>query len=201
MMSKTHITVGIAASLAVCRPATLEGIFASIIGGTAGGILCDIECRSTPQMRDALYGRFIALGICLSLMLSDMITNAGIWAGIKAQSTAIIVIGLVLLTTVCLAGRFSAHRTFTHSLLYCLLITLGFSLISHKFLMPVAVGCLSHLLIDTLNKKPVPWFYPIKKEGFCLKLCYAGKTANAVLMWTGLAASVGLLIWRITCIG
>ncbi len=200
MMSKTHITVGIATSLVVCRPTTLEGIFASVIGGAAGGILCDIECRSTPQMRDALYGRLIALGICISLLFADIITNAGIWASIMAQNVIGVAIGIGVLLVTCIVGRFSEHRTFTHSLLYSFFITLGFYLISPKFLMPVAAGCLSHLLIDTLNKKPVPWLYPINKGGFCLKLCYASKAANTVLMWIGLAASIGLLIWRITCI-
>lgn len=58
MMSKTHITVGIASSLAAgFYIATAGDIFAAIIGGTAGGILCDIECRSNPRMRDALFGR------------------------------------------------------------------------------------------------------------------------------------------------
>ena len=123
MMSKTHITVGIATSLVVCRPTTLEGIFASVIGGAAGGIVCDIECRSTPQMRDALYGRFIALGICISLLLADIITNAGIWASIMAQNVISVAIGIGVLLVTCIVGRFSEHRTFTHSLLYSFLIT------------------------------------------------------------------------------
>lgn len=199
MMSKTHITVGIAVSLAVCRPTTLEGVFASIIGGAAGGILCDIECRSTPHMRDALYGRLITVGICASLLIADMITSAGICASILAQSSVSVIIGITVLLVTCIVGRFSEHRTFTHSLLFSLLITGSFYLITPKFLIPIAAGCLSHLVIDTLNKKPVPWLYPLK-GGFCLKLCYASKTANTVLMWVGLAASIALLVWRITVI-
>lgn len=200
MMSKTHITVGIAASLAVCQPTTLEGIFTSIIGGAAGGIVCDIECKSTPQMRDALYGRLIALGICVSLLVADIITNSGLWASILAQNTVTFFIGMAVLLVTCIVGRFSEHRTFTHSLLFVLLIVFGFYCVTPKLLAPVAAGCLSHLLIDTLNKKPVPWLYPIRKDGICLKLCYASKVANTVIMWVGLAASIGLLIWRITCI-
>ncbi|MCC8103522.1 MAG: metal-dependent hydrolase [Clostridiales bacterium] len=45
-------------------------------------------------------------------------------------------------------------------------------------------GCLSHLLLDCLNKKPVRLLYPIK-TGFCMRLCYADGAANKVLLWVG----------------
>ena len=44
MMSKTHITVDIAASLAICAPMTADTVLAALAGGAAGGIICDIDC-------------------------------------------------------------------------------------------------------------------------------------------------------------
>ena len=199
-MSKTHITVGVATSLAVCMPTTVGGIFAAVMGGAIGGILCDIECRSRPQMRDALYGRFIAAGITGILLLFDLIFDTGIWDSILSQDSFSLGLGAVVLLVTCLIGRFSEHRTFTHSLLYVLLITFGFFCITPELSLPVFAGGISHLIIDTFNKKPVPWFYPQNKQGICFKLCYASKLGNTILMWAGLAASIILLGWRIMII-
>ena len=66
--------------------------------------------------------------------------------------------------------------------------------------LPVLAGGLSHLLLDTLNKKPVPWLYPLVKKGFCLRLCRADKAANAAFLWLGLAASAALIAWKIKMI-
>ena len=197
MMSKTHITVGVAASLAVSIPTTIGGVFSAVIGGAIGGILCDIECRSTPEMRDALYGRFIAAGITGVLLLAERLLNAGIWTSILSQDHFSLGLGAVVLLVTCLIGRFSEHRTFTHSLLYVLLITFGFFCITPELLFPVLAGGVSHLIIDTFNKKPVPWLFPLRKRGICFKVCYASKLGNAILMWAGLVASISLLGWRI----
>ena len=104
-----------------------------------------------------------------------------------------------MLLITCLFGRRSEHRTFTHSLLYVLLIDFGAFCICPAFLMPVLAGGLSHLIIDTLNKKPVPWLFPFFQPGFCLKWCYASKKANTVLMWVGLAMDIVLVMLSAVC--
>ena len=200
MMSKTHITVGIAIALAACRPSDTAGILASIAGGAIGGILCDIECKSTPQMRDALTGRVIAAGIAGAMLLADTLLKTGILSGILSRERIYLIAGAIVLFATCFIGRRSEHRTFTHSLLYVALITVGFFCISPDLALPVLAGGLSHLAIDTLNKKPVPWLYPLRKTGICFKLCYASKTGNTILMWAGLIASIILLGWRIVMI-
>lgn len=196
MMSKTHIAIGTAASLAICAPTTVGGIFSAVMGGTIGGILCDIECRSTPKMRDALYGRVIVAAISVGILLSDWFLKTGIWNAILSRERFYLLFGAVVLLGTCTIGRFSDHRTFTHSLLFVLLIDFGCFCIIPDLLFPVLAGGLSHLFIDTFNKMPVPWLYPIRKNGICFKLCYADKTGNAVLMWLGVVASTALLVWR-----
>lgn len=200
MMSKTHITVGVATSLAVCRPTSIAGIFASVIGGSFGGIICDIECKSTPGMRDALIGRIISLGITATLLFADRILNTGLWSGIISRDKIFLCVGIIMIIVTCFIGRLSEHRTFTHSLVYVALVTFGVFCISPELAIPTLAGCLSHLSIDTLNKKPIPWLYPLDKKGICFNLCYASKTGNAVLMWSGLISSIALLSWRIMII-
>ncbi len=197
MMSKTHLTVGVATALAVTTPTTVDGIFAAVMGGCIGGILCDIECKSTPDMRDALYGRIIAAGVCGTLLIADAIMGFGIWKSVLSQLGFLTIIGFLILLVVCIIGRCSEHRTFTHSLLYVVLVTLGCSLITEYMLIPVFAGGISHLVIDTFNKKPVPWLYPFKKKGICFNICYASKVGNAIFMWLGLVLTIILLVWRI----
>lgn len=199
-MSKTHLTVGIAASLAITAPTTLGKIFSAVIGGCIGGAICDIECRSTPTMRDALHGRSIAAGITCTLLLADKILNTGIWNSILSQEKSSLILGTIVLLATCLKGRFSGHRTFTHSLLYVSLVCFGCFCITPELKIPVLAGGISHLVIDTFNRKPVPWLYPMIKKGICLKLCYANKLGNSIMMWAGLAASIALLAWRIMVI-
>lgn len=200
MMSKTHVTIGIAASLAFCRPRDTKGIIVAVVGGAIGGILCDIECKSTPQMRDALTGRIIVAGITGAMLLVDGFLKTGIWDVVLSREIIYLIAGMLVLLVTCIVGRRSEHRTFTHSLLYVALITVGFFCILPELALPVLAGGLSHLTIDTLNKKPVPWLYPLRKTGICFKLCYASKLCNSILMWAGLIISIVLLSWRIAMI-
>ncbi len=196
MMSKTHLAIGTAASLAVTMPSSTESLFTAIIGGCVGGILCDIECKSTRGMRDALYGRIIAAAVTVGLLLADRILNTGICLNLASRDTLWLITGAVILLVTGIVGRFSAHRTFTHSLFYIVLITVGFYFIIPNLVIPVLSGGISHLVIDTFNKMPVPWLYPLRKNGFCFKLCYANRIGNAVLMWVGFVACIGLITWR-----
>lgn len=200
MMSKTHLAVGVAASVAVTMPESIGGLFTAVIGGCVGGILCDIECKSTPEMRDALHGRLIAAGIVAILLILDKIINSGIWNRILSQDSFSLVLGAIVLIITCIVGRTSEHRTFTHSLLFVLLITSGSYCIDPELAAPVFAGGVSHLAIDTLNKKPVPWLFPFRKKGVCFKLCYASKTGNTICMWMGTAASLALIGWRVSVI-
>lgn len=198
MMSKTHLSVGIATSLAVCTPTTPKGILSAVIGGCIGSILCDIECRSTPEIRDALYGRFIAAGISSLLLATDwLFLEAELWKDILSQNRFTQIIGIIVMAFTCYKGRLSKHRTFTHSLLYVLLISIGAACILPQLQIPVLAGGISHLVIDTFNMTPVPWLYPIIKKGISFKVCYASKLGNMIFMIVGFATSIALLAWRI----
>ena len=200
MMGKTHITVGVAVAMAITMPTTPAGLYTAVIGGAVSGVLCDIECKSEPGMRDALIARVITAGITIILLLTDWLTNAGIVSSILSQDQSSLILGAVVLLITCFFGRRSNHRTFTHSLLYVLLISFGMFCIYPEFRFPVLAGGLSHLIIDTFNKKPVPWLYPFFRHGFCLKWCYASKKANTVLMWVGLALDIVLIGLSVVCI-
>ena len=55
-----------------------------------------------------------------------------------------------------------------------------------------AVGFLSHLALDILNRKPEKLLWPWKK-GFCLGLCSARGLVNRILLGFGMA-SLGVIL-------
>ncbi|MCC8045217.1 MAG: metal-dependent hydrolase [Clostridiales bacterium] len=190
MMSKTHITMGIGASLLLLHPHTAAGISAAIIGSTFGAVIPDIDIKSTRVSRDTLYGRIIA---------GAVITAAVFWGQaqpvmllrkiLEACISNTLLMGFLLMSILCAAGRISGHRNFSHSFLFCILMGAAIYLLCPALLPGFSIGCLSHLLLDCLNKKPLRLLYPIKAR-FCVKLCYSDGIANTVLLWVGLALSI-----------
>lgn len=191
-MGKTHIAVGTACALAVVGTAGFPGCFAALIGGPLGSVACDLDTKSNSYCRDALVSRFIAIGIAVfSVALASifMESNEGLIAiNIDYQ---MLTAAFILVLTI-LLSRFSSHRSFSHSLLALALWIAAFALISPMIAVAFMVGFVSHILLDLLNKKPVHVFYPIGK-GFCLKLCYANKLMNTILLICGIIASIALL--------
>ncbi|MCD7883727.1 MAG: metal-dependent hydrolase [Lachnospiraceae bacterium] len=196
MMSKTHITMGIGASLLLLRPNTVSGISAAIIGGTFGAIIPDIDCKSTKISRDALYGRLIAGAVIAASVIWGQTQPVSLLKNIlHTHVTNTILMGFLLMSVLCVAGRISGHRNFSHSFLFFILMGGSVYLIYPAFLPGFCIGCLSHLLLDCLNKKPVRLLYPLK-GGFCLKMCYSDGVANTVLLWVGLV----LMIFEIVAV-
>ena len=192
MMSRTHYAIGIATSLAVIRPETFSECTVAVIGGVVGGVLADNDILDNDYQEDALIGQLLALGTTILMLLIDFFFKLGICHAIISKPILPIIggIGFVVLYIV---GFFSDHRTFTHSLLALFLYTLFFALIYFPLWLPIAVGYFSHLMLDILNKKKVPIFYPMD-FGICLKLCYASKTGNKVFMYIGFVLSSILLV-------
>lgn len=192
MLGKAHITCGIAAALAVSLPSTPVDCIICAVGGAAGGILCDMEVRSAKRDRDALVSRIIVLVMTAAALIADSMFHLGLRDLLISDHVARAASGLLIMVLLCIMGRFSEHRSFTHSLLYSFLLALGAAQILPLFGYAVGAGCLSHLFLDLLNKKPLRLFYPLKK-GFCLKLFYADRLASRVCMWLGLLADILLL--------
>ena len=73
------------------------------------------------------------------------------------------------------------HRRLPHTLCFVLLFTLVSLFITYTFLMNqdlykylylfiigIAIGMISHLVLDTLNPKGIKWFYPICNKRFSI---------------------------------
>lgn len=193
MMSKTHIAVGVATSLFVTQPTTVTDCLISILGGTIGGIISDVDVQSNDYCKDAWYGRLLAILITALTLLVDWLIGGNIIKSIVDPRNRILVIfGTILLLICLIVGMAQNHRSFTHSFLALIIMSVAVYLIYPTLTKSFIVGFISHLLLDLMNKKKVQLFFPIG-NGFCLGMCYADKTANFVFLLSGTVASIVLL--------
>lgn len=195
MMSKTHLAIGLATSLAVVQSPSLDMCAATIIGGTVGGVLADNDILDNDYLGDALTGQLLAFKITALTLGLDFLGKLGICNEI-IKNPILSITGMVAFVILYIVGMRSNHRTFTHSFLALILYTAAAYLIYKPFAVPLAVAYFSHLVLDVLNKKKVPLFYPLK-FGICLKLCYANKKANKVLMYIGFSVAAVMLVVNI----
>ena len=195
MMGKTHLGIGIAASLAVVHPQTKEECLVAIMGGALGGVLADIDILDNDYESDALIGQLLAVLISAAALLADHFWHFGILEYVMLHKMKSIIGGL-LFCVLWVCGAASDHRKFTHSLSAMCIYSAAVALIYPPVFQAYIVGYFSHLVLDLLNKKKIQLLYPLK-WGMCLNMCYAGKTANKVLMFAGFGASAVMLLERL----
>lgn len=194
MLKKTHISVGIATSLAITAPSTGKEVLTAIVAGAIGSQLPDIDSTTSKSHKDADM-------ICLSsiiLLVTSVVADKQFKLGLvnkllKDGNIAQIVFGFLLLVAICAYGKDTNHRTFMHSILGCILtatavwISVPFATISF------VCGYMSHILIDLLNKRKVHFLYPTKK-GFCFNMCRSDGYVNRALCIIGALSSTIILL-------
>lgn len=193
MMSKTHLAVGLAASL-LAAPPTAEGLSYALMGGAIGSMICDIDRGSTRPTRDLKQGWGLAFTVFFTVFMHR---SYAYWQTFKAEqllSNPLLLICLGLMVVLLLAAINGNHRGFSHSLVMFAGSSVLMYFISRQTCLFYAIGFLTHLVLDVLNKKPVQIFYPAK--GVCLNLFYADGWANRILMLLGTAGAGALLIMK-----
>lgn len=192
MMGKTHIAVGIASAYLIIQPKTATEFVAATVGGSIGGIMADIDVKidrsnmyAQKASMDALYGEILAAAISSCALIGDYFSGGQIVQTIMSHwQTSII--GAALFIALTILGETSKHRDRTHSLLALILFSASVFLFSVPIGTAFLIGYSSHLLIDLLNKSPIRILYPSKK-GFCLKVCYADRLGNELLLIGGVS--------------
>lgn len=191
MMSKTHIVVAAAAALLALRPDTGGEITDAVIGGAVGGVVCDIDAGTVKKdvyTKDAVQGRIIAAFGTVAAAAANIAAKGGMFTYFAENlSVSRLIVGAAAFAALCVVGRKTVHRTFTHSFLAYALFCGAVYLLCPPLLPAFAVGFGSHLALDLLSYRPLLLFYPWKK-GFSLKLCYARSPANDAVFVGGLAA-------------
>ena len=193
MMSKTHLSVGIAASLAIA-PATPEGLTYALMGGSVGSLICDVDRNAERPTKDHKQGWLISFTIFFAAFMHE---SYAYWRTFRVENLLSDPVKLICFGAFLLLLLFAingAHRGFSHSLLMFLASSVLVYFISPQTSLFYGTGFLTHILLDLLNKRPVRIFYPAK--GVCLNLFYVDGTANGVLMLLGMAAAAALLFLK-----
>lgn len=197
MLGKTHMAVGIAATLAITQPSGVSELVLAVGAGSLGALISDIDVGTSNSHRDADKITALSVVVVLAVFAMDYFCNTQIIERIIGSSGYLrIIAGLLLFIGICAFGKEQSHRSFMHSFLALILLSFALGLIWEKAVIYFAVGFLSHLATDIFNKKKVRLLYPMK-GGVSLGLFHAYGLANDIFFAIG---SIVAIIEVIICI-
>lgn len=197
MLGKTHMAVGIAATLAITQPSGVSELVLAVGAGSLGALISDIDVGTSNSHRDADKITALSVVVVLAVFALDYFCNTQIIERIIGSSGYLrIIAGLLLFIGICAFGKEQPHRSFMHSFLALILLSFALGLIWEKAVIYFAVGFLSHLATDIFNKKKVRLLYPLK-GGVSLGLFHAYGLANDIFFAVG---SIVAVIEVIICV-
>lgn len=197
MLGKTHMAVGIAATLAITQPSGISELLLAVGAGSLGALISDIDVGTSNSHRDADKITALSVVVVLAVFALDYFCNTQIIERIIGSSGYLrIIAGLLLFIGICAFGKEQPHRSFMHSFLALILLSFALGLIWEKAVIYFAVGFLSHLATDIFNKKKVRLLYPLK-GGVSLGLFHAYGLANDIFFAVG---SIIAVIEVIICV-
>lgn len=197
MLGKTHMAVGIAATLAITQPSGVSELVLAVGAGSLGALISDIDVGTSNSHRDADKITALSVVVVLAVFALDYFCNTQIIERIIGSSGYLrIIAGLLLFIGICAFGKEQPHRSFMHSFLALILLSFALGLIWEKAVIYFAVGFLSHLATDIFNKKKVRLLYPLK-GGVSLGLFHAYGLANDIFFAVG---SIIAVIEVIICV-
>lgn len=200
MLGKTHMVVGIAATMAVTQPKNAPELVLAVGGGAFGALISDIDVGTSESHRDADKIVMLSVVVLLAAFALDHFFHAGIIDRVvRGSGYGRIIAGVSLFICICAFGKEQPHRSFMHSFLALALLCAAIGLIWEGAVVYFAVGFLSHLATDVWNKKKVRLLYPLK-GGVSLGLFHAYGLANQIFFMVGSAMvvlEIGLFVVRI----
>lgn len=195
MLGKTHVSAGVAVSLAVLRPTGIAGLACAVAGGAIGGWISDVDIRGIKFLRGTLASvgvLALAAGVWLAAWL---LPGVGVLGEMAPEVSRRAVAGAVAFGAITFFGSLTSHRGFTHSLVGCASWVASLALFWPQVAPGFAAGLCSHLALDLLNKSPkgaMQLFFPFKKR-MCLNLCRSDGAVNSLVgtLATGVSLVLG----------
>ena len=199
MMGATHLFVGTMAALLVTEPGSPEECLTALVGGIAGGLICDIDQkvgRRIPKLSRiaGIAGVLLVAGAAI-----QWVSRVGFLHCLCGSAHPSFIPGLFSLALLCVWGMMQPHRGGTHSLLSVALFGGCIHLMCDAMSMPFVISAMSHLVLDMLNRQPIRILYPLR-FGWCLNICRADGRLNRWLRDIGILGTVfalGICIGRI----
>mgnify|MGYP001029751746 CR=1 FL=1 len=189
MLGKTHMMIGIAATLTVTQPKSITELLLATGAGTVGALISDIDVGTSHSHKDADKVTLITAAIVGAVLLLDHFFDTGIVQKIMSDSSILrIISGCLIFVLACAFGKEQPHRSFMHSFLALFILDFALVMILPALVPYFTVGFLSHVAIDLFNMKKVRLFYPMK-DGICLGLCRAKGVVNTACFTVGCVVS------------
>ncbi len=190
MLGKTHMAVGIAATLTITKPQTIPEIILAAGTGAVGALISDIDIETSESHKNANKITLLAVASLCMVCFLDFYHNAGIIRQILTSRNLLrVTLGALVFIATCTFGKEQPHRSFMHSFLALGILSFAVGMITPVLVPYFAVGFLSHLAMDILNKKKVRLFFPLK-GGFCLGFFHAQGFMNSALFVVGCVVSI-----------
>jgi inner membrane protein len=190
MLGKTHLAVGIAASMLAVHPSTLPELVIGVGAAAVGAVISDIDVGTTESHRDADIISTIAVVAVVAVLVLDKVFNIGVYEILKERSNmARVILGALAFIGVCAFGKEQPHRSFMHSFLALIILSALVGVILPTAMPYFAVAFISHLATDLFNFKKVRLLYPLK-GGISFHMFHAKGIANSVIFLAGSVVSV-----------
>lgn len=190
MLGKTHMTVGIAATLAITRPNSIPELLLGTSFAVLGSLISDIDAENSASHRKANYVTLAAIGIAAAVLATDRLFNSHITERLLQNThTARLLIGSLIFIAACAFGKEQPHRSFMHSFLALAILSISLGMVLPMAAPYFTVGFCSHLAVDLLNHKKVRLLYPFH-GGLCFDLCSAKGLVNRLFFIAGCIFSV-----------
>ncbi len=182
MEKKTHVVCANAIALGLIRPDNIPSLLITCGFATLGGLLPDVDLKDSTT--DKLFDRLMTSLITVVVMYFLIKFFLGIDLYDEVKKIDIVfnyIISLVIFIIMGYLGSKFSHRSFTHSILGCLVYTFILSYgFDYNVLIPFLCGFISHIVLDVFNRKGLALFYPCKSR-FCFGLCDSDGKTNKLL--------------------
>ena len=198
MLGKTHMAVGVAASLLLLQPHTLPELILGAGTAAVGSVISDIDCGTSESSRRADQIIFVLETIVIGIVVVEAHWHLGLYQRLMSNSSVSrIVLACAAFLAICAYGKKTPHRSFFHSFLAggLLMSSVGVFL---PILVPYfGIAFASHLVLDFLNHKGEQLLYPYRKR-FSLRIYSASGLVNRLFLFCGSVLSVGVTLKLLT---
>lgn len=184
MQGKTHIAGAVALTTLITQPKSVGGLLLCVGVSAVGGAICDIDVDGSIGSKK--LKQISGFGVVVVLLVAvALLTGRAEFSKVIARDNSIVrtCFGIAMAFVVCWFGRKQPHRTFMHSILGVVLMSLASYLVFTEVWQYMAIGMVSHIALDLLNKKRIRLLYPLKKPKFALGFCTADSAVNTVLFY------------------
>lgn len=196
MEKKTHIMCANTVSLSIIRPTTISELLITVSFATLGALLPDVDLKDS--VPDKIFDRLMASLITIVVMsfIIKFLFNIDLYCKIRECSDIFsYIISISIFIIMAYLGSKTSHRSFTHSLLGCIIYS---SILSYSFnrvaLFSFIFSYISHIILDLFNKKGIALFYPSKYR-FAFKLCdSSGKTNKFLFIFFTITTIIVLIL-------